>query len=389
MTDSLAVLRKMLCNRANFASDGEVIMSPEGHANFMGRGVLQLANFFLEQASMDMGYQVNTTSFLSSITYLDSNGVRRSLEDWPCAPNVNRHNQARIDAISLFQEFEKKVSRFIPSVVVASDRAKKGLVLWGDDEESDGWETDKDNALWSSANTTEDTAQIRKLLGGTSKVSVITKANKRQTALTSTVPAPLPVINRQSGTQQAATSVIPSTHQSAAQQPAALNIPSTRRSAAQQPATLNTPSTRRSAAQQPATLKAPSTRRSTVQQPATLNAPTTCPRTAQATQLQQKARTTGGVPAQPTKLHAPMGNNQASVPSAVSHAEYGADSRLSPKSQDKGDYNGSPIGQEIDNEDGEVIEQGDMEERGDIAARSGGEDVSADLQDHKNGAAQG
>ncbi|KAJ2920630.1 hypothetical protein H1R20_g16465, partial [Candolleomyces eurysporus] len=271
MTDSSAALRKMLCNRANFASDGEVIMSPEGHANFMGRGVLQLANFFFEQASADMGYQVNTTSFLSSITYLDSNGVRRSLEDWPCAPNVNRHNQARIDAISRFQEFEKKVSRFIPSVVVASDRAKKGLVLRGDDEESDGWETDEDNALWSSANATEDTAQIGKLLGGTSKASVITKANKRQTALTSTVPALLPVINRRSGTQQAATPVIPSTRRSAAQQPAALDIPSTRRSAAQQPATLNTPSTRRSAAQQPATLKAPSTPRSAVQQPATLS----------------------------------------------------------------------------------------------------------------------
>ncbi|KAJ2925527.1 hypothetical protein H1R20_g11566, partial [Candolleomyces eurysporus] len=259
MTDSLVVLRKTLCNRANFTLDGEVIMSPKGHANFMGRGVLQLANFFLNQASADMGYQVNTMSFLSLITYLDSNRVCRSLEDWPCAPSIKRHNQARIDTISLFQEFKKKVSRFILLVVVASDRAKKGQVLQRDDENSDGWETDEDNTLWSSANATEDTVQIGKLLGGTSKVSVITKANKHQMALTSTVPALLPVINQRSGTQQAATPVTLSTRQSAAQQPATLDIPSTHQSAAQQPAMLNALSKRRSAAQQPATLNAPST----------------------------------------------------------------------------------------------------------------------------------
>ncbi|RXW15087.1 hypothetical protein EST38_g10763 [Candolleomyces aberdarensis] len=139
------------CNPTNFAQDGDVIMDPEGLMNYLGRGLFQFGTFAFGQAADTLGIEFDYTQFASSISFVNSRGERETLKPWATAPGVNTISSARKESIDLFEDFTKKVSKFIPSVVVGHDRAKKRVQSRPRKKRKeptlDDWETDEEDEI--------------------------------------------------------------------------------------------------------------------------------------------------------------------------------------------------------------------------------------------------
>lgn len=77
--------------RSNIAMDGRAIMSNKSLAKYLSRAALQLVHWILRQAPADMGLEVASSTFLSSVTYLED-GERRPVPPWVEAPNSDVRN---------------------------------------------------------------------------------------------------------------------------------------------------------------------------------------------------------------------------------------------------------------------------------------------------------
>lgn len=72
--------------QATYTVDGRCVMDLDAHANYIGRGIIQLIFQIICQAPRDLVMRSNCMSIFNAITYINSHGKCVRLEDWPEMP---------------------------------------------------------------------------------------------------------------------------------------------------------------------------------------------------------------------------------------------------------------------------------------------------------------
>jgi hypothetical protein len=111
-------------------------MDDGARANWLGQAGLQTFTWMLQQASGNLSFSVNQKMFMKSVMYLDVEGNRKQLEEWPCAPDVETVQTARAQASKMFKHYCRRACKLIPSI--ASSQQEETVNKDNLDEENEG-----------------------------------------------------------------------------------------------------------------------------------------------------------------------------------------------------------------------------------------------------------
>lgn len=122
--------------------EGCILSSPAQVVQWAGRALLQVVSMFIRQMPASLQVQVDSTKFLDSITYVNSEGDRVSLPAWPLGPGYqstaepaddddfkpDSASEKRLQLIEVWENWKKKLIKYMPFTVYKmahSSKAKK------------------------------------------------------------------------------------------------------------------------------------------------------------------------------------------------------------------------------------------------------------------------
>lgn len=92
-------------NRSNIAMDGITMMDPQAHFEWYARALLTLSRDFLRQLPPQYEVEVDTETFLSSLSFV-KDGTRRTAGPWDMAPSAVVHEVATTEPRGEYSNYQ-------------------------------------------------------------------------------------------------------------------------------------------------------------------------------------------------------------------------------------------------------------------------------------------